>query len=109
MSCCALCSGWAKFADCGIVDAISPALLVSYIVLWLNQLLVVCSGWAKFADWGIVEAINNLAGSVSWFFGIALWITSFNYIRRRWYQVTELPTLKPTMLVCSIASAMVVP
>jgi hypothetical protein len=48
-----------------------------------------CSGWAKFADWGQVESINNLAGSVSWWFGLALWITSVNYVRRRWYSVSE--------------------
>ena len=48
-----------------------------------------CSGWAKFADWGQVSSINNLAGSVSWWFGLALWMTSVNYVRRRWYSVSD--------------------
>ncbi|KAL0041029.1 hypothetical protein WJX77_002724 [Trebouxia sp. C0004] len=47
------------------------------------------NGWATFADWGQVESINNLAGSVSWWFGLALWMTSINYVRRRWYSVYQ--------------------
>lgn len=49
------------------------------------------SGWTQFADWGKLSGINNLAGSVSWFFGMALWLTSFNLVRRNWYQVRVLP------------------
>ncbi|KAL0045657.1 hypothetical protein WJX82_000761 [Trebouxia sp. C0006] len=47
------------------------------------------NGWTKFADWGQVSSINNLAGSVSWWFGLALWVTSVNYVRRRWYSVYQ--------------------
>lgn len=33
--------------------------------------------------------VNNLAGSIGWFFVLALWVTSLETIRRRLYQARE--------------------
>ena len=45
-----------------------------------------CSGWSQFKDFGETSSINNLAGTISWIFGMLLWGTSINWVRRRYYQ-----------------------
>ena len=45
-----------------------------------------CSGWNDFKDFGKTSAINNLAGTISFIFGLLLWVTSINWVRRRSYQ-----------------------
>ena len=51
------------------------------------HLLVSCrSGWGQFKDFGETSSINNLAGTISWIFGMLLWLTSANWVRRRFYQ-----------------------
>lgn len=45
-----------------------------------------CSGWTQFRDFGYLQGINNLAGTISWIFGLALWVTSVDWVRRRYYQ-----------------------
>lgn len=45
-----------------------------------------CSGWTQFRDFGYLQAINNLAGTISWIFGLALWVTSVDWFRRRYHQ-----------------------
>lgn len=69
-------------------------ILLQYV--FASTCFVICSGWTQFADWGKLSTINNLAGSISWFFGMALWITSFSLVRRHWYQVRVLPHLEIT-------------
>lgn len=41
--------------------------------------------WVEFSDWG--PKVNNLAGSLAYFFCLALWLTSLSAIRRRMYQL----------------------
>ncbi|KAL3146993.1 hypothetical protein ABBQ38_014960 [Trebouxia sp. C0009 RCD-2024] len=43
-------------------------------------------GWKQFRDFGDLQAINNLAGTISWIFGLALWVTSVDWFRRRYHQ-----------------------
>lgn len=78
-----------------VVDFLPEALGINSacVSLSLIMVFVTCSGWAKFADWGQVQSINNLAGLVSWWFGLALWITSINWVRRRWYSVSAIAIL----------------
>lgn len=45
-----------------------------------------CSGWNDFKDFGKVSAINNLAGTIAFIFGLLLWVTSVDWVRRRYYQ-----------------------
>lgn len=40
-----------------------------------------------FVDWSKDSYINYLAGSISWFFGLVLWVTSMNWCRRRFWEV----------------------
>ncbi|GAQ82742.1 Ferric reductase [Klebsormidium nitens] len=41
----------------------------------------------EFFDWGQRYFINLLAGSISWIFGLALWITSLDWIRRKYFEL----------------------
>ncbi|KAL6785957.1 FRE1F [Auxenochlorella protothecoides x Auxenochlorella symbiontica] len=43
--------------------------------------------WAMFSDWSTVHSMNALAGSISWFFGLALWLTSMDWCRRAFWEV----------------------
>jgi hypothetical protein len=52
---------------------IAPSLLSSFV--------------HEFFDWGQRYFINLLAGSISWFFGLALWFTSLNWVRRKYFEV----------------------
>ena len=45
-----------------------------------------CSGWNAFKDFGEISSINNLAGTISFIFGLLLWVTSVDWVRRRFYQ-----------------------
>lgn len=49
--------------------------------------------WFNFADWSTLSSINNLAGSIGWFFGLALWATSIEWVRRRFFEVSASPSL----------------
>ncbi|KAL6785951.1 FRE1D [Auxenochlorella protothecoides x Auxenochlorella symbiontica] len=43
--------------------------------------------WHEFSDWSTLHYINNLAGSISWFFGLALWLTSMEWCRRGFWKI----------------------
>ncbi|KAL6785949.1 FRE1C [Auxenochlorella protothecoides x Auxenochlorella symbiontica] len=43
--------------------------------------------WTMFTDWSEDSSINYLAGSISWFFGLALWLTSMEWCRRGFWEV----------------------
>lgn len=43
--------------------------------------------WKNFSSWGYESSINNLAGSLSFFFGLVLWATSINWCRRKFFEV----------------------
>ncbi|KAL6785954.1 FRE1E [Auxenochlorella protothecoides x Auxenochlorella symbiontica] len=40
-----------------------------------------------FSNWSTVSSMNYLAGSISWFFGLALWLTSMDWCRRAFWEV----------------------
>ncbi|GAQ82735.1 Ferric reductase [Klebsormidium nitens] len=41
----------------------------------------------EFFDWGQRYSINLFAGSIAWFFGLALWFTSLDWIRRKYFEL----------------------
>lgn len=43
--------------------------------------------WNEFFDWNTKSSINFFAGSISWLSGVALWVTSINWVRRRFFKV----------------------
>jgi hypothetical protein len=49
--------------------------------------LSLCSFWVNFTDWSEQSSINFLAGSLAYIFGLILWVTSINWIRRRFFEV----------------------
>ncbi|KAI3436428.1 hypothetical protein D9Q98_005845 [Chlorella vulgaris] len=42
--------------------------------------------WAEFSDWGINQSVNNLAGTISYLFGLVLWSTSLSFVRRKFFE-----------------------
>ena len=44
--------------------------------------------WAYFIDWSHMYSINNFAGSIAWFFGLALQITSIQWVRRNFFEAS---------------------
>eukprot|EP00879_Flechtneria_rotunda_P019221 GHRR01020182.1.p1 GENE.GHRR01020182.1~~GHRR01020182.1.p1 ORF type:complete len:162 (-),score=24.72 GHRR01020182.1:469-954(-) len=48
---------------------------------------VACSFWDEALDWGTKSTINFLAGSIAWLFGLILWITAMEWVRRRLFEV----------------------
>jgi hypothetical protein len=54
---------------------------------WETDSSVLSSFVHEFFDWGQRYFINLLAGSISWFFGLALWFTSLNWVRRKYFEV----------------------
>lgn len=56
---------------------------ILYYVFWgMNQ-----EFWVQFKDWNTLSTINNVAGTISWLFGLALWITAASWCRRRFFEV----------------------
>lgn len=49
-----------------------------------------CRLQRNFLDWGKTGSVNNLAGSVALFCLVALWATSLNFVRRRFYEARPL-------------------
>ncbi|KAI3436430.1 hypothetical protein D9Q98_005847 [Chlorella vulgaris] len=43
--------------------------------------------WYQFSDWSTVSSINNLAGTISYLFGLVLWSTSLSFVRRKFFEV----------------------
>ncbi len=44
------------------------------------------SFWKMFFDWNKHGYIVFFAGSLSWFFGVALWVTSIAWVRRNYFK-----------------------
>ena len=49
----------------------------------------------QFKDWyneplEIPSSVMNLPGSLSWFFGLAIWVTSFEWMRRNYFEVSTI-------------------
>lgn len=51
--------------------------------------------WVEFTEWG--PKVANLAGSIAYFFCLALWVTSLSAVRRRMYEVSKRASTSPCM------------
>lgn len=59
---------------------------VLYYVYWATS--PTAGGfWDNFSMWRDKSDVSNLAGSLAFFFGLALWATALTWVRRRFYSV----------------------
>jgi hypothetical protein len=56
-------------------------------VLHGTGFLVCFRFWEEALDWNTKSTINFLAGSIAWLFGLVMWVTAINWVRRSAFEV----------------------